>query len=557
MAVIALTLLAASWGLRGGGVAAPAVADLPWVIPAGKEAASLALATRVARALDADVRDVLAQERELRVQLDGGADAHDLAGAPAWVQPPGGVLLTTRDGHAVRVEVFGYDAAAPARVAAALQGADAGELWIQPAQASQGMARPTEGVDADGAWSGRWGILTPAIVWARAALGVSPGQLVVGWWTACALLTVALAWRFGRASGEPSAVSVPRSIAIAAALLVVVGVALRVASAHGVAVETDEARVYAVGGRVFDGDHDAWLHPPLFRALELAWVEHLGGADTALALRAPALAFAITGLVLFVAALVRRWPRWTTLVAALPVVVGAAVVRDGVLARPYAAAVCVLAAVVAPLLSRRFTRLHLVAVVAGAGLLFWIDTLFGATAATLAIVVLARQRRLALGGVIAAAVVVALWAAPTVPGAWQAARHATLPGHDLGGQIAAAQAPAHGMGRGSVPGLIAATASLAAFGVDTASAGLGVLAVIVVAGVVASAARRPEARGWLLALALAFAACVMVGSVRSVRPRNLLFVVPLLSVAAAWALPALVERARPRRSGAQAVDGER
>jgi len=202
------------------------------------------------------------------------------------------------------------------------------------------------------------------------------------------------------------------------------------------------------------------------------------------------------------------------------------------------------------LLSGLRSRWSTAAAVTACGLLFWTDTIYGAAGSLVTAVVLVQRCRGGTLGWRNAAVVVGVicvWALPTLPGALTAARSPTLPGHDTSGQVSEGQRPSSGAGRGSGLRLTVAAVTLTTFGAETESRGLGVLAMLVLVLLVAAGVSDPAARPWTVALLACIALCLVAGSIRSIRVRNALFLVPLASVVAAAVLPTIPRRWRDVR----------
>lgn len=489
------------------------------------------------------VRGVFAQRSELRVSL-AGPTTSPVNGAPKWVTPPA-LAISTNDGQILKLRAFGLGPSSQRAAVQAIRKHYQQNIWVQPRDNSPGKARARDDT-SDDAWSGQWGIMTPALVWARRVTGLRPAPFVLAWWVVAILLTV-LATRFSHVGDAPVEESTGRLV-VAGLALIAIAVAVRVFYAIDAPAETDEYRVYTAHAVVFDGDHDAWLHPPLFRAMQLQWVEWTGTTSTFL-FRVPAFALSAIASALLVLALIRRSSTWTTIAAAVPFTLGLGLGHASSLARPYALATCLFVMLVGLLLSGKRSAVRTVATIASCGLLFWVDTLYGVAGAITLTAALAwdqsqRGRGWSRIVILAAAL---FWALPTLPGAAQATLSPTLPGQ-ASEHVARGQRADNGMGRGSALGLAAATATLTAFGANSEGRAVGVLALLIIAGLVTLAFADQSQRVWAVALMACFALAIIAGSVRAVRPRNLLFLVPLSCVVATLALPSAVQRVRNLRA---------
>lgn len=504
IAGLAAALLAA----LGGGLALRAVLDAPapasrpgateaaWIIPPGREQAALQWL--------APAREAGVSGRALAsVALEGGEIRVALVG--------GGSLIARAEGLVAARAVVALEGVPPdPALVEALEARPVEALFER--RAAPAAERP------DAAGRGRLGLLGPA----SRATGLAPAWLVV-----LALGLGALASSGVRADRRQQVVLRPHGWllgALGAAVL------LRVALAAMLPLETDEVRPLTSGMALFSEDHDAWLHPPLARALGTAWVELVGwrAGGAPLLLRAPFVLASALALA-FLAAAAQRLARgagplaWFALVACL---VAPAFVGASVLARPYAVTILFASVALFGVATRRFPL-----ALAACGLALWTDAIGGVITALVVVASLARHAppsRAAL-----AVVALALFAAPLVPGIAIAASHPVLAAH-WDDAVAAGQAPEAGMAAGGPLLLAGRVFAFAVAGVDVAW--LGLPAVAIAAWTAARARRRAELS---VALALALTLALAIGLARSVRPRNLV-VLPLVFAVLASAA------ARPR-----------
>jgi len=484
---------------------APAVEAPTWVVPPGREDAVMAL---LRPALDGGV----AGRSVVGVQIEGEAVRASLEGGGALVVTARGALSPALEVAFVEVD---EDAALRARIARG----DARSVFVAVGAAP----RPSSGEPEAAAAS--IGILTPAVratgwpPWLVVALALGLGAFV------------ALAGsRAVPPSHAPRPIVRPSRLVIAATAL---AVGLRVWLAVDAPLETDEVRPLVSGLPLLSSSHDAWLHPPLYRALMLDWIALTGWTegDPAIVLRLPSLIASCVAAVAVVAATHRAAPRLAPL-GAVAVLVGPALVSASVLARPYALVAALAGAVVWAMATGRVTRARAAIAVCAAGLACWADVLGGAMLGAAALSWLARGRPRSSVTLLAAILALGLFASPVAVGAIEAARSPAA-AQGVTEEVVAAQRPERGMGRGWVPSLVAEVASCSLLGV--VSTWLGIAAALAIGlALVRGFEPRPDL---VLAVGLAIALAVLAGSLRSVRPRNLLvlpmLLAPLLSVALA------------------------
>jgi hypothetical protein len=336
-----------------------------------------------------------------------------------------------------------------------------------------------------------------------------------------------------------------RLSAAAAVAVLVVGAGLRVRAAATLAEDRDEQWARSTACPVFNADHDAWVHPPLFRTLQQARLRLSGQGGAALAsLPITRLASAAAGIaalaVLALAVCLGRGPAWRAALL-VPAAVSPAVVQESVLARPYALTALLLVIVWwalaldlggGPRRGRGEALRWAVALAAG-GLAAWADLVGGLVAAVL--LCLAALDPAALPGRrarAAAVLAVAVWLAALAPGGLAAARHQGAPvpgegraGHDPGPDLG----PGHGLGRGSTPARLGALLGYAAVGVAAEAPAAIAPALLALAALVA-AARRPRRRA-VLGLVLVVLGLTTLGVAISLRTRNVLFLPYVMALA--------------------------
>ncbi|MCA9606405.1 MAG: hypothetical protein KC619_12450, partial [Myxococcales bacterium] len=261
---------------------------------------------------------------------------------------------------------------------------------------------------------------------------------------------------------------------------------------------------------LFSEGHDAWLHPPLFRALGTAWVELVGWrpGGSALLLRAPTVVVSALAAA-FALAAGHRLARGaaTYRIAHVALLVAPPFVGATVLARPYSLVALLTAVSLWSIASRRGAL-----AVAAAGLALWADPIGGALLALFVIAHLLTdgpRHRVAV-----ALLALSLFAAPLIEGVAEAAAHPVLDAH-YDAAVAAGQRASSGMGDAGPFSLFGRVLAFAGTGLDLAW--LGLPAAVGLAAILARR-RRPELG---VALAIALGIACAIGLARSVRPRNL------------------------------------
>lgn len=550
VALVGLAAVAAAAALREGDRLSP-------VIPPGREAQVLELLEPLLTRgfLGRPAGDVRIEGPEIRVQLEAGTRGSGACdGAPAWVRPPGGLAVARGPGDGRRFAV----ARGGLRLSWHLCGAAPGEAERARSEAAGLVARLAT-PDVGAVWGppgGHIGLLTPV----SAATGLGPGQALAAAWLIALALTLVAALLVAReprpAAGTP-APAPRRSRALAGVVLCAVvgaGVAARLHAASAATPDGDEVWARSRSVPVFNGDHDAWVHPPLYRVLQSRWLDAVAPGSGAsspapLALaRAVSTAAGIAALVLLAAA-AWRGPWWRALLLG-PVAVAPAVVSDSVLARPYALTALLLTATWGALAACPGGGGHaaalrwLVALVA-AGLTAWCDLVGGLAAVALvgagALGPAGPRSRWARVAVLAAMLA---WVAALAPGGLEAVHGQVVPpgstpghGPDL--------SPGRGLGGGSALARLGALLGFAVAGVAIESPAVLGPGLLALGALIAGSLR---SRRWAgAALALGVLGLGGVGALVSLRTRNVLFL-PYLT---AFALLEL-RRDLPERLAARA-----
>lgn len=447
------------------------------------------------------VQGVQLIDDEVRVQLAPGGD--------------GGCTLVVarRAGMGCELDVSarrcegGGGATELRRVRDALCARDHGDIWT--------VAPPRPGASH--------GLLTPLM----ARTGLPPGRVVAVCFALALLATLAAAL-LARAASAPAGRSDRRALTLALAVVVAAGV-LTIRAGRRRAPDRDEGWARPAATLILDDDHDAWVHPPVFRALQqgyghaMRWTPSRG----ALALRGLSVACAVLAVcaLAFAHAAGARRP-WTVALVALPLL-APRVTGEAVLARPYALATLfvALAAVASSALrdDDRDRAARWFVLVVAAGLAAWTDLIAGLFALSFVAAAWADPRALPRSRArarAAIAVAVVAWCAALAPGAVVASRAQVHPAPTAG------EAPdlRAGNGLGRHGGLHLAR-SLASYGTlgrpDDVTAAGGLLAAVLLGAVLALAwrgGRRLDA----LALAAVYVIAWWLGMRLGLRPRNLL-----------------------------------
>ena len=153
------------------------------------------------------------------------------------------------------------------------------------------------------------GLLAP--VMRRTSMPIARG--VCSMFALALLFALLAAWRLGAlasAAMAPPVEASTRSRWISSAVLLAVtcgGAWRRVVVARTLAFDNDEQWAFPSRNSIISDDHDAWVHPPLHRALQQAWVHairwHHG--DSLVSLRAVSLACGVCALAALALAILR------------------------------------------------------------------------------------------------------------------------------------------------------------------------------------------------------------------------------------------------------------
>lgn len=567
------------------------------MIPPGRERAVLAWLEplREGGFAGRSASGISIERDHLRVRLTGGEAGCSL---PAW-SGPGGVLAIGRGAPpeqtpAPRGEVAraGFylswwtcdddgDAARATALLEQLATRYHDDIWgagvdvAAPAPATAAAAAIPEGWRvSEPVPVARLGVVGPA----AAALGVSPSRLTlltfaVGLLTLLALTLLEPA----PAPAPPEDDEPPRGRGrvwrlVALAGLVALGLLLRAWALQTAAFDGDEVWARAARVPVFDDDHDAWVHPPLYRLLQFHWAAYWGarGEPSLALLRTPAAMASGLAALLIASFAARARADWFGVAAVAGFALSPALATATVLARPYGLAtlLCALA-----LLAAFARRPRWSIAVTSAGALAWCDLVFGAVTAVAVAVAAASwyarvgrhgrhdRRARALAGL--AALSLALWWAPLVGGAARAVAEQRAPNitaREGAADDAPPLQPVHkamsvtsGTAEPSArarpdlrpqtrgPARVAQTLAASAWGLRPGGALGACLGVLVTLAVAALCWRRRRVAS-LVALALALLFALVLGALVELRLRNLLFAPTLVTILAVTASASRSER---------------
>jgi hypothetical protein len=538
-AVFAIVLVARLGGPR------PSAARA--VIPAGREGAVMAM-------LGDDAKSFAGVPTET-VRLSGDAIVLVLTASPGLatceelgLRAPGFVRIAPTPPPAGLAE--GARRVGPLHVSYRACGLDRSQAEVAAgALASHLAARSHDGIwlAAEGSPFAPGGLLSPTL----AALDVSPCVLVASVMTLVALLAAWLGLRAPAPDCAPDSAPqnerrarpwTSRPLLGLALAIVAIGLALRVHAARTMPLDVDEVWALASPHPVLSHDHDAWVHPPLFRALQQGWAAAIGfrEGDSLLRLRAPSLLASAATLLALAFAAIRRARGFA--LALLPFAVAPAIVEASALARPYALAtlaLVVLAIALFPRPARARGDAWSIALLAST-IALWTDLLAGLAAMLILALALtaltaltaraASVPRAARGRawrwIGAYALAVAVTSAPLVPGALRASREQLLPEST----VATSHGPDLRPRLGVRANAIAALAPAGDTRAPSTAAALGVAATLAFSSILALRARRVA----LAALPWALLGMLLVTGARvGLRTRNELFFPAIASFAAA------------------------
>ncbi len=226
----------------------------------------------------------------------------------------------------------------------------------------------------------RQGITGPA----AAALGLTPRALLLLVVLAGAALAVSAQLNAPRTAADNPPLAARRWLA--AALLLAGACAVRFAAMRYLAFDGDERSAAPLS--VFEDDHDAWVHPPVFRLLQLRWTLLVDGE-----LRAwRGLSTTCSCIAAAVAVWSTRREGWLAWLPIAALVLSPTLAEPQVLARPYGLAMLLMTLVLWTLTTSEGPIAWSVAVLS-AGLTAWCDVSFGAVAGVLLIVRAIQRRR--------------------------------------------------------------------------------------------------------------------------------------------------------------------
>jgi hypothetical protein len=321
--------------------------------------------------------------------------------------------------------------------------------------------------------------------------------------------------------------------AVVAALVIVVGTFLRVRIAARLPMEIDEnwsiPSVHAVLGQ----DHDAWIHPPIHRAIQQLWGHAIGWrlGDPPLLLRLPSVLASAAALML------SGWHAFrqrSPIAAALltPVAIAPTIVQSTVLARPYGFSFLAMSLVLVtlfPALGGRPTPRAWAVALLATGVAIWTDLPTGAATSALFALALGgealRAPKATTAFTCTAIVAVLVFAAPIASGAIVALRDQRNPAPRVQSEAAPNLRPERSEGSDFNP-RVTSIASFA-WGGNPASgtSQKNTLAMLFFAAAGAATITAVLRRDGSSALAPAtlFALALVSAQLVAVRPRNILF----------------------------------
>ena len=484
------------------------------------------------------VGNIRIEKTELRLHLVGEV-LEGAANEPCafeWAHPPGGVLITYKNPDALLSGQPGTGKVSSGQVGMswALCGTDASmsEADALPIATALSKNHPEQ------LWDRPKSVVFDEMA---DALGVYPKVLVASFLGAWLLLSIGALLLFVRRQHPVDPPTSKATIGLAAwilAGLVACGAYVRVSAAIVRVEDGDEGWGFPNLQGILGHDHDAMVHPPLFRGVQQLFVRAIDWAegDPLWHVRLLPIALAILTLA-FIAFAVHNAGKtaWRTLPFAA-FVFSAAISPEAVIARPYGLASLLVAVTIAVLWSRDWAvlpRVRMLAGVIAAALAVWADYVAGLGALfALGFAALSQAGRPRwLLPVLAAAGCTLL-----LPAAWFAASHGVLPGaSDPGIDLR----PIHGIGHGSFWHSFGPIASFAV----TATDGWELLSIITLIGLAIVGVRSKRfVMVWPLFMTILLG--VLDSSLVSMRTRHLLFMPLGTAVALAMCADPLVSWVR-------------
>lgn len=343
-------------------------------------------------------------------------------------------------------------------------------------------------------------------------------------------------------------------------IAIVLGVVMRFRAAAHLSLDVDEVWALPDPRSILSNDHDAWVHPPLFRALQQAWVRAIGWHDGSglLALRVPSLAASIAALAIISAHMLFRTSPIAGVVAVV-IALSPTLIENSILARPYSLVTLGVSVVVVALLRRMGeppTKTGWLLALVGTGIVAWTDLLAGVAMAVFLMLSLGQQLMrtprpaLALVGVASLATI--LFLAPLVPGALVAAREQRHPPPRADGKPVPDLLPEQGPTQGRLGPLVGFVASVGLGGRYSSDGRAGAVMTVLLLGVgsvIVVTARRSRDASAAVAPLMLVALAIVAGRSIAVRPRNILFVPLGMAVLTANAISAI-------GSGRRGVDAD-
>lgn len=327
----------------------------PPIIPPGRENVVMTFLGPVVKNGFAglSVTNISLEKSEIRLQLGPKADSPTQAIAecalPEWARAPGMLVIVpdrvpapqcpvnttcglVREKDLVLVwAACTLDNAGPTSAAewtSALAQRDHGGIWEMP--------RDTANEDK----AHQAGLLTPIVSATGRDKGLVARMLLLASMVTTGIAGLVLRWRMGRSTSRPTARNGSHNGKLrwgTLGALVVVGIGLRVHAAATLPRDYDEMFNGVYTQKILCEDHDSWVHPPLYRAVNKAWFDtaRLTEDDAMWKHRVPSVVFSVVALCLLALALgMAKLPAYAAVPFALAAMSPVAV-KDSILARPY------------------------------------------------------------------------------------------------------------------------------------------------------------------------------------------------------------------------------